>query len=78
MENMTAVEWLEANMPNLSKYISQGMALELLAKFQQAKQMEREQIVTANADGQYLQSNFLSKNQCFRNAEYYYTETFKK
>jgi hypothetical protein len=75
MENMTAVEWLFEQVVNLDWRNLQGEEKKKI--FDQAKQMEQEQIVTANADGQYLQSDFLSKNQCYRNAEDYYTETFK-
>ena len=39
---VTAVEWLEENMPNISKHISLGVAIEFTAKFQQAKQKEKE------------------------------------
>jgi len=39
----TAVEWLLENMPDLSKNIEMGLTLELHAKFQHAKEIEKEQ-----------------------------------
>jgi hypothetical protein len=47
----TAVEWLEQNMPNISKHIPLGVALEFTAKFQQAKEIEKEQLKDAYGDG---------------------------
>jgi hypothetical protein len=51
MRKQTAVEWLEQNMPNISNYIPLGIAIELLAKFQQAKKIEKEQIEDAYWEG---------------------------
>jgi hypothetical protein len=33
----TALEWLEQNMPNISKHIPLGIALEFMAKLNHAK-----------------------------------------
>jgi hypothetical protein len=44
---MTAVEWLIENIPDLGKYIPFGVSIELHAKFQQAKEMEKQQIIAA-------------------------------
>lgn len=44
MRNQTAVEWLEQNMPDISKHIPLGIAIEFAAKIQQAKTMEKEQV----------------------------------
>ncbi|OYZ51383.1 MAG: hypothetical protein B7Y11_13695 [Sphingobacteriia bacterium 24-36-13] len=38
-------------MPNISKHISIGIALEFLAKFQKAKEIERQQIEQAYNQG---------------------------
>lgn len=43
---------------------------------EQALEMEREQIIEANADGQYLNSVSLTKRMCLNNAECYYNETY--
>ena len=47
----TAIEWLESNMPNISKHIPLGIALEFASKFQRAKEIEKEQIKDAYGDG---------------------------
>ena len=38
----TAVEWLEMNMPDISKHIPMGIALEFVGKFQYAKDLEKQ------------------------------------
>jgi len=72
MDNQTAVEWLIQNMPNISKHIPFGIALEITAKFQQAKAMEKQQIEKAFYDGDC--------NGTFKtiNASKYYNETYGK
>ena len=47
----TAVEWMEQNMPDISKHIPLGIALEFAGKFQHAKEMEKEQLKDAYGDG---------------------------
>jgi hypothetical protein len=64
----TAVEWLEENMPNISNHIPLGIALELVAKFEQAKEMEKQQII--DAKDCWLEDE--------RDGEQYYNETFNK
>ena len=66
---MTAVEWLIENIPDLGKYIPFGVSMELHAKFQQALEMEKEQIMQAykfNATGEP------------DGAEHYYEMFYKK
>jgi len=46
----TAVEWMEQNIPDISKYIPLGIALEFAGKFQHAKEMEKEQLKDAYGD----------------------------
>jgi hypothetical protein len=46
-KKQTAVEWLVENIPDLGKYIPFGVSIELYAKFQQAKEMEKQQILIA-------------------------------
>jgi hypothetical protein len=46
-KKQTAVEWLVENIPDLGKYIPFGVSIELHAKFQQAKEMEKQQIIDA-------------------------------
>jgi hypothetical protein len=38
----TAVEWMIENMPNIGGYIPLGISLEFQAKFDQAKEMEKQ------------------------------------
>ena len=50
-KKQTAVEWLVENIPDLGKYIPFGVSIELHAKFQQAKEMEKQQIKDAYDQG---------------------------
>jgi hypothetical protein len=73
MENkQTAVKWLQHNMPDIYLIIPIRLALEFHAKFQQALQMEREQIEEA-----YMQGGDWEElpQPRFNN---YYTQTFNK
>lgn len=65
----TAVQWLREKFPAyvVAKY---------QAEFDEAEAMVREQIIKANADGSYLQSNSITMKMCVDNAEEYYTETY--
>jgi hypothetical protein len=47
----TAVEWLEQNMPNISKHIPLGIAFEFTVKVNHAKKIEKEQLKDAYGDG---------------------------
>jgi hypothetical protein len=67
----TAVEWLQHNMPDIYLIIPVRLALEFHAKFQQALQMEREQIEEAYNEGD---ANF----SLFKDGNQYYTQTFNK
>ena len=69
-KKQTAVEWLSQNIPDLGKYIPFGVSMELHAKFQQAKQIEKQQIIDAYRKG------FNSDD--IKLASDYYNETFKK
>ena len=68
----TAVEWLEGNMPDISRHIPLGIALEFKAKFDCAKQFEVEQIKDAYADG----LNDHRTNFC--NRDHYFDKVFRK
>jgi hypothetical protein len=75
MKKQTAVSWLEKraderekNNPNESSY---WHLRELQKDFEQAKEMEKQQIIDAHLDGQSLVS---CKNEY---AEQYYKDTFK-
>ena len=64
----TALEWLEENIPDLGKYIPFGVSMELHAKFQQAKEMEKQQIIDA-VDGFPIENRNMLGEQ-------YYQETY--
>lgn len=86
-KQLTAVDWLIENMPNLSHKIGFGLALEITAKFQQAKKIERQQLIDAYWAGLNGSMNDYSETKVFNNemigvkngggAEQYYTQTFK-
>jgi hypothetical protein len=65
-KKQTAVEWLQHNMPDIYLIIPVRLALEFHAKFQQALQMEREQMLEASISG--------SNGDSF---EIFYNNTFK-
>ena len=65
--NMTAVEWIEEKMKKLTP---PGYQTEISAMLEQAKQMEKEQIINAHENG-YEYMGVVS-------AEQYYNETFGK
>ena len=73
----TAVEWLEKN---ISKYISYHYDKayeehdEVTKIFEQAKAMEKEQIINANRDG----VDMVVDKKDFISGEQYYNETYNK
>jgi hypothetical protein len=75
MENkqITAVEWLLQNIPDLGSYIPFGISMELHAKFQQAKAMEKQQIAEAFEKGE----NPFADDGKYLHGTDYYEETYK-
>jgi len=66
----TAVEWLEKEFVKLEVTIGvHGVMYEII---EQAKAMEKEQVIDAYAQG------FIEAEQMDKGAEQYYNETFKK
>ena len=65
--NMTAVEWLQNALPSLFEHDDDDFYKGI---FQQAKQMEKEQIMKAHNDG------FLVYGSEYRTAEQYYGGTY--
>ena len=74
---MTAVDWLNNNMPNVGHYIPMEVALELHAKFQQAERMHKQQTVDAYKHGQNNGYNYRSNGRGYITGEEYYEQTFK-
>lgn len=73
----TAVEWLVSNMPNIGEYIyiPLGVKLEFQAKIDQAKEMERQQIMTAFSQGDIFGADYYDGINITE--ENYYNQTFK-
>jgi hypothetical protein len=65
--NQTAIDWL------VEKHINQCGVL-LLKDIEQAKQMEKEQIIEAFDWGSY---SHYDDNPIYKTAEHYYNKTFK-
>ena len=76
-EQMTAVDWLNNNMPNVGHYIPMEVALELHAKFQQAERMHEKQIKDAYNHGQKNGYNYRGIGKGFISEELYYEQTYK-
>jgi hypothetical protein len=72
MSKQTAVEWLLENMPHLGQYIPLGVSIELHAKFQQAKEMEKEQMCQFAFD---YQDEFFNNGKVLP-IEQYYNQTY--
>ena len=67
---MTAVEWLEKEFVKLESKIGvHGVMYEIM---EQSKEMEKQQIIDAYAQG-FIESEVMDKG-----AEQYYNQTFKK
>ena len=75
---MTAVEWLNNNMPNVGHYIPMEVALELHAKFQQAERMHEMQIKDAFIIGrtQGIKGMNNAHYSSLITAEQYYEQTY--
>ena len=75
-EKLTAVEWLEEELKaNLKKVILEGDSELMESLFEQAKEMEKEQI--KNAFVECWKENVPDGIECKLDAEQYYNETFK-
>jgi hypothetical protein len=68
-KQLTAIEWLQMNMATSS---AEEMVENINVWFEQAKEMEKEQIRKSYCDGEL---HFVSKQ--IRTSEQYYNETFK-
>jgi hypothetical protein len=81
MESKTAVEWyaeqeIELTLDFISKKINDfEYGIKKLRLFEQAKEMEKQQIIDAHIEGFYSPPFGKSRN---REAEKYYNETFKQ
>jgi len=71
----TAIDWIEENMPNISKHIPLGLALEFTAKFQQAKELEKQQIIEAYTDG-FSECLSHTNGKLLKTSEQYYKDNY--
>jgi hypothetical protein len=70
----TAVKWLIDELRN-----KHGLSIDLYSEFEQAKEMEKEQIVNAHFDGCEIGEIFAYENREFiTDSEQYYNKTFKQ
>ena len=72
-KQISSVDWLAENIPDLSKYIPFGVSMELHAKFQQAKAMHKEEIIEHHT---WLLSGVMSETFAKKDAEKYYNEHY--
>ena len=75
---MTAVEWLEEELKaNLKKVILEGDSELMESLFEQAKEMEKEQIIEAFVTSRDPYGISVGNSHSIKKAEQYYNETFK-
>jgi hypothetical protein len=74
---MTAVEWLESNLPTAFKDLTINKQL-----IEQAKEMEKQQIVEAYTDGtnynKFKKLTITPDDEDYKLGEQYYNETYNK
>ncbi len=73
---MTAVEWFADKVDNLIPFISDNTSKKFCELVEQAKEMEKQQIIDAFWNGD--NTDCLSEQNLFEFAEQYYNETYKK
>jgi len=73
MKQVTAVEWLIQNIVEDQTIKAKSMS-EWISIFEQAKEMEKEQIITSWHNGYENQSPMIDENNC---GQQYYNEQFK-
>ena len=79
MAQQTATEWLENELADKLKLIVLNNDFRMMEKlFEQAKQMEKEQLVKAWDDGDYAYFYSKETGRDFDNGEEYYNETYNK
>jgi hypothetical protein len=71
----TAVEWISENIDNLIPYMNDNIAKKFSELVQQAKEMEKEQIIDCYAEAN---TELTNEDGSFITGEQYYNETFKQ
>lgn len=74
----SAVEWLAENVDNLIPFMNDEIAKKFCELVEQAKDMERQQLIDAYRDGRSDQQSEKPSRFYNRNAEQYYNENYKK
>ena len=77
MAQQTAVEWLFERI-NLFCMFTDGIPDEWSEALEQAKQMEKEQIINAHTNGQAEFDTGAFRQKVIDNSEQYYNETYNK
>ncbi len=70
---MTVVEWLQEALE--STILTHEQIMQTIGLFEQAKEMEKQQIIDAYEEGTYHNT---FGNEDYETSEQYYNETFKK
>ena len=76
MSKQTAVEWLFENMRDIGIQIPQQKTIEMLSLMEQAKEMEKQQIIDAYLAGT-LQFDNAASIVYPKTPEHYFNETYK-
>lgn len=75
MSKQTALEWLQVQ---LNKILIDNQIQQTEHLFEQAKKMEKEQIIMAHCHNRCLNNKtYECSIKAFENSEHYYNETFK-
>ena len=74
--NMTAVEWLVEQLN--SKYNNDDFIITHINEIEQAKEMEKQQIIDAHLNGQAEFDTGPYRSEIIKHSEQYYNETFNK
>ena len=73
----TAVDFLIKNILELKEHIPVGITIEVYSKYQQAKQLEKEQIMDAFQEGKWDWDIHLKDGIESKDPAQYYNETYK-
>lgn len=72
-KKQTAVEWLEDNMLDLGMYIPLGVSIQLHARFQRAKELEKQKMIEFAV---WFDDTCRKPNEIELDAEKYYKELY--
>lgn len=80
MKEKTAVQTLIDDFPDISQYIPLGITIQLHARFQQALELEKKQIVDAYNEGVFEENSWYINDIATKPsaAETYFTDTYEQ